>query len=477
MTRRFYFYAIFFSGLYTIIAVLQSLIFLEIGGRMYTLESFPGWFLLGSVLYLTSSVILLKYYHYKKYDVVFWTAMVATITMLVFFTIVFVSIMAWVSRARGGDYYLIGVFAALGTVILYAITLIFSHSGKRPWLKAGGVFTLIYYVLIMFSVIWGLNSREVMANGTIEKIQQWAGLAGTLLPVFFVANFLAEVRTLPKEDADATMHKSWDGLMIITGATAIVAAFFIWPELSSEKTGLARWLNRSLDMARHYAEPFDARTYVNSKGESLQYRFRKPLDYNSATKYPLVVCLHGGGGSGTDNFRQVEEAWAAMLLSEDERRKNFPAFLLVPQCPPGFSFGGIPGRPGVDSLIFEAIVELEKEFPIDATRRYVIGGSLGGYGTWYFITTRPEIFAGAIPICGEGDPDVAKNIVDVPVWAFHGAKDRSVPVEGSRSMIDAIRNAGGNPRYTEFPEGGHLIRDQIVHTPGVFEWLFAQRRE
>ena len=85
------------------------------------------------------------------------------------------------------------------------------------------------------------------------------------------------------------------------------------------------------------------------------------------------------------------------------------------------------------------------------------------------------MFAAAIPVCGGGDPKLARNIVDVPVWAFHGEKDRSVPVKLTREMIDAIKNAGGHPRYTEFPDAGHNIWDEVKNTPGLLEWLFAQK--
>ncbi|MGI9552948.1 MAG: phospholipase, partial [Aurantibacter sp.] len=67
--------------------------------------------------------------------------------------------------------------------------------------------------------------------------------------------------------------------------------------------------------------------------------------------------------------------------------------------------------------------------------------------------------------------------VDVPIWAFHGEKDRSVPVRLSRAMIDGIKSAGGNPRYNEFPNAGHDIWERVKHTPGLLDWLFAQKRD
>ncbi|WP_163381538.1 dienelactone hydrolase family protein [Cyclobacterium sp. SYSU L10401] len=171
----------------------------------------------------------------------------------------------------------------------------------------------------------------------------------------------------------------------------------------------------------------------------------------------------------------MDGSWTAQLLAKSKNREKYPSFLFVPQCPPGSSWGVVPNLPVMDDLVFEAIKALETEFPIDETRRYVMGESLGGYGSWHFISTQPKMFAAAIPICGGGDPTLANRIVEVPIWAFHGAKDRIVPVEGSRKMISAIKEAGGNPRYTEFANEGHIISESFQKTEGLLDWVFAQQ--
>jgi predicted peptidase len=87
------------------------------------------------------------------------------------------------------------------------------------------------------------------------------------------------------------------------------------------------------------------------------------------------------------------------------------------------------------------------------------------------------MFAAAIPVCGGGDPQLAHRITDVSVWAFHGALDRNVPVSGSRDMIEAIKKAGGNPKYTEFSDKAHNIWHEVTQTPRVWDWLFEQRKD
>jgi len=72
---------------------------------------------------------------------------------------------------------------------------------------------------------------------------------------------------------------------------------------------------------------------------------------------------------------------------------------------------------------------------------------------------------------------MAKAIGQTPVWAFHGDADESVPVDYSRKMVQALKDAGSkNVRYTEYPHEGHLIVSKAFSEPGLLEWL-AQRRK
>ena len=103
--------------------------------------------------------------------------------------------------------------------------------------------------------------------------------------------------------------------------------------------------------------------------------------------------------------------------------------------------------------------------------------SQGGYGTWDLIARRSELFAAAIAVCGGGDPAQAEKLVSLPIWAFHGAEDRLVPVERSRDMIAAIRKAGGRPVYTEYEGVGHDSWTPTYKNNAVLDWLFAQRRK
>ena len=459
MSRRFYSFAIFFTGLYIVVSLFQSIIYFQLGAQSFSLGSFPDWWRVVIIIYLTWSFILLKYFHFRKYLIPFWTMIVYTLTSLCFFSTVYYMVVI----RELTQYYIITYKVSSAIGIAYAISLIFSNAAKRPWLKTAGIFLFFIQLFLLLSS-WEINTSDFHISGRIERILTWSLLAGSLIPVLFIFNFSSE-----KKSANAINGSPQESLIALwvsmSFLTFIFAAIFgqKWASDSLRKSGYVSARAKAL------AQPFEARTYVSSESDTLLYRFIKPPDYDPEKEYPLVVCLHHGGAHGADNIRQIEGSEPAQLLYAN--RRKYPAFLFLPQCPQVAGWGGI------DSLVFETIDALGKEFKIDARRRYVTGISGGGFGSWHFITARPEMFAAAIPICGGGNPSLAKNIVNVPVWVFHGEKDGLVPVELSRDMVEAIRDAGGSPRYTEFTGAGHLIWSEVNGTPGLFDWLFTQKRD
>ena len=126
--------------------------------------------------------------------------------------------------------------------------------------------------------------------------------------------------------------------------------------------------------------------------------------------------------------------------------------------------------------LIEILDDVLANFPIDERRLYLTGLSMGGYGSWDLGTRLAERWAAVAPICGGGDELYADRLVNVPVWAWHGAADDVVPVSKSRTMIEAIRHAGGNPQYTELPGIGHDSWTPAYTSPeGLLPWLFAQQ--
>jgi len=224
---------------------------------------------------------------------------------------------------------------------------------------------------------------------------------------------------------------------------------------------------------------FEARVFVDPAGHSLRYRLFRPTGYDERTNYPLVLFLHGAAGIGDDNARQFNggNAVPARTLVEDQAQARFPCFVLAPQCSRTDTWASVGEQPSETvRLTFQAIDSLKREFRIDSQRLYLIGVSMGGHGVWDMMTKFPKTFAAAVPICAAGEPAKAARIAALPVWCFHGAADPTVSVEYARKMVAALRQAGGHPKYTEYPGVGHDSYRNAFKEPELLPWLFAQKR-
>lgn len=226
---------------------------------------------------------------------------------------------------------------------------------------------------------------------------------------------------------------------------------------------------------------FEKKVYADAQGHKLPYRLLKPEPIDPAAKYPLVLFLHGAGERGADNEKQLKHG--AREFAKAENRKKYPCFVIAPQCPENdrwadWSAKSLPPEPLPPMrLVIELLKQAQAEHPIEPRRVYVTGLSMGGFGTFDLIERHPDWFAAAAPICGGGDVSAAERIAKIPMWVFHGAKDKVVPVKLSQTMVEALKKAGGNPKYTEYPDAGHDSWTATYKDRELFAWLFAQKRE
>jgi predicted peptidase len=236
-----------------------------------------------------------------------------------------------------------------------------------------------------------------------------------------------------------------------------------------------------LILARDNIDGFVARSHSNGH-ETMPYRLFAPSGYSAQKKYPLIVWLHGRGGVGRDNARQIlgDQIAGTRTWTQPANQSKYPAFVLAPQSPGGWT-AQRPTNASPDALsaplalVVEILDSLEHELSIDRHRIYVAGQSDGGYGVWDLITTRPERVAAAIVVCAvPGDPTRAARIATMPIWVFQGTADDVLLVTGSRRMVDAIEKAGGHPRYTEYKGAGHDVWTRSFAERGLVDWLFAQ---
>lgn len=246
---------------------------------------------------------------------------------------------------------------------------------------------------------------------------------------------------------------------------------------------------------------------------TIPYRMFIP-QYQENEKLPLIIALHGSGERGSDNQKQIEFHRLATAWVDSANQKEHPCFVIAPQCPMenrwvdtdwtqdkyDFAQTPISNELATVSNLIDSIVS---KYPIDKNRIYITGLSMGGLGSWYLLMNNPNRFAAAIIMSGAADPQMACQIKNVPIWAFHGDIDATVPVEGSRKMIKAISNCGkdvlliSDPNnkdfldneimtnriinskhiYTEYKNKGHVIWKESYDNWLVREWLFSKKQK
>lgn len=205
--------------------------------------------------------------------------------------------------------------------------------------------------------------------------------------------------------------------------------------------------------------------------QGLNYQFYGNPKWKKGERYPLVIWLHGAGQSGSDNEAQM--GGATKPFSSPENQAERPCFILAPQCPSR----DIGWKNEVAANLMALIADLTDKLPIDESRLYLTGSSMGGSGSWNLATNHPGVFAAVIPLCGGGDPKKAEALKDTPIWAFHGDQDTEVPLDRSQSMVDAIKALGGEKvEFTILKGEGHSISGGVYARPELHQWMFEQRR-
>lgn len=196
----------------------------------------------------------------------------------------------------------------------------------------------------------------------------------------------------------------------------------------------------------------------------LQYLLYLPEKYGDDKQWPLVVFLHGSGERGT-KIDRVKKHGPPKLVAAG---RQFPFILVSPQCPRDQRWNA--------QQLGVLISQLEAKYSVDKDRIYVTGLSMGATGTWALVASDPARFAAIAPVCGRGDPETAKSFASTPIWVFHGAKDPTVPILESQRMVDALKVAGGKPKFTVYPNARHDSWTAAYSTPEFYDWLLTQKR-
>lgn len=222
--------------------------------------------------------------------------------------------------------------------------------------------------------------------------------------------------------------------------------------------------------------------FTGSNGKVLKYRLVEKTPANGS-KVPLIFFFHGAGQRGDDNTAQLNNL-PDIVTWLDANESGFK--LVAGQVPSGKLWVDVkwdslahtmsPEPSESMGLALELLDAFLEDSAVDTNRVYATGLSMGGYGTWDIISRRPEVFAAAVPICGGADVAQATKLTSMPIWAFHGSKDGSVPVFRSRSMMSALWNAGADAHYWEYPDAPHDVWSRTYRNNDVLKWFLSQEK-
>src|SRR5262249_13186996 len=212
--------------------------------------------------------------------------------------------------------------------------------------------------------------------------------------------------------------------------------------------------------------------YEGTDGGKAPYVVFVPHDYQSDKEYPVILFLHGAGETRGGKKQPVEVGIGPAIK---KRAKAFPFIVVIPQSHKRTWQAG-----SADAKRALAILDLvQKTYKTDPKRVYLTGLSMGGFGTWSLARAHPERWAAIVPICGgvggESVKSTAEKLKDLPCWCFHGDADKAVKVELSRAMIKALKAAGGNPRYDEYPGVGHNSWDRAYGNDELYTWFLKHK--
>ena len=223
--------------------------------------------------------------------------------------------------------------------------------------------------------------------------------------------------------------------------------------------------------------------------DTLNYRILKPLNFNPNKQYPVHLFLHGSGERGSDNISQLIHG--GKLFLERENREKYTSWVIFPQCLKNDRWPSISSdnwnetfndelkKPNKSlGLVIELMDKFIEKKQVDKKRIYVSGLSMGGMGTYEILFRRPDMFAAATPICGNGVIELAKFYAKkVPVWIFHGSNDKVVSPKHSLNMAKAIIESGGSPKMTLYENVNHGSWNNAFAEKDFLKWIHSKSKK
>ena len=228
---------------------------------------------------------------------------------------------------------------------------------------------------------------------------------------------------------------------------------------------------------------FEKEIFIKGK-DTLKYRILTPINYNQKNIYPVHLFLHGAGERGNDNELQLIHG--AKLFLKKENREKYSSWVIFPQSPKNdwwgyedpYKFDYKVTKSKAMDLVVKLMDDFIKRKDVDANKVYVSGLSMGGMGTFVILNLRPNMFAAATPICGDGEPSSVNNYAKkIPIWIFHGSDDTVVSPKNSLKMAKAIIENGGSPKMTFYENVGHNSWNNAFKEKDFLKWIHSKSKK
>ncbi|MGQ7870607.1 carboxylesterase family protein [Sunxiuqinia sp. sy24] len=202
---------------------------------------------------------------------------------------------------------------------------------------------------------------------------------------------------------------------------------------------------------------------AQNKDKKVRYNYLTflPENYDSLKNQllPVIFYLHGRSVSGT-NINRIKQYGLPYFL---DKGKKLDFIVVAPQCPWGKNWAS-------ENWLDTIYAEISTQYRIDSSRVYLTGMSLGGFGTWELANRYPHKFAAIAPLCGGAKDKWADNLTHLPIWVFHGANDKQVPVSRSDRMVKALEKRDAPVTYSRLAGKGHDIH-RVYDDDRLYEWF------
>lgn len=188
-----------------------------------------------------------------------------------------------------------------------------------------------------------------------------------------------------------------------------------------------------------------------------------PVDYfYTQEQTPVIIFLHGASLCG----RNLDRVRRYGPLDAIVKGRDIDALTIVPQNP---------GGAWNPKKVMDVFDWVKRNYPCDTTRVYVLGMSLGGYGTMDVCGTYPDRIAAGMALCGGTTLKDVSGLGELPFWIIHGTADRAVPVKQSKVVVEKLKNSGNDTRllYDWWQGANHGAPARLFYLRKTYEWLFS----